>query len=187
MDPENPNLWGLLVFLTVCMDVLLAGLSVHHVQYCCRPEEGIIAWDLNYKHLWAATWVLELKPSLLFCASLRPNFQFKNYWGLCVACLWNSRENPVLVRSVLPLYTSPKTQTVRLASKHICTCALNIWKCAHMHTCTHTLHTRKKRKTQCFHGIDAMKASFTFQMLERFATLSTCLRFQKHNFVISYF
>lgn len=51
MDPENPNLWGLLVFLTVCMDVLLACLSVHHVQYSCKPEEGIIAWDLSYKHL----------------------------------------------------------------------------------------------------------------------------------------
>lgn len=43
---------------------------------------------------------------VLFCASLRPIFQFKNYWGLCVACLWNSKENPVLVTSVLPLYTS---------------------------------------------------------------------------------
>lgn len=113
-------------------------------------------WITNTCELPHGCW--SWNPGLLFCASLRPNFQFKNYWGLCVVCLWNSRENPVLVRSVLPLYTSPKTQTVRLASKHICTCALNIWKCAHMHTCTHTLHTRKRRKTQCFHGIDAMKA-----------------------------
>ena len=52
----------------MCMSTLLACMSVHHVCAWCpekarRGQGRCIPWGWAYRQLWAATWVLGMRPS----------------------------------------------------------------------------------------------------------------------------